>query len=337
MPDAPSWPGPPASLAEPVGPIDPAIVQRAAQWMARLWREDACDQDMRSCQAWRDAHPDHERAWQRLCVMEEKLRCIPPHASPVLAQADKSRRKVLSALGLAGMTGGAAYLLRDTAPLQAALADYSTGTGEIRNVTLSDGTRLTLDTASAIDVRFDTARRLVVLRGGAILASTAPHPDTGGPGGAARPFLVQSPQGTVRALGTRFTVSRAGRLSHVAVYQGAVEIQPRDGRTGVMRLDAGQRAWFSSGHVQAPMAADESAAAWPQGLLVAEHMRVHDFLEAVGRYRSGILRCDPLVADLRISGVFSLTDTDRALENLALALPVTIAYRTRYWVTVLPR
>jgi transmembrane sensor len=49
------------------------------------------------------------------------------------------------------------------------------------------------------------------------------------------------------------------------------------------------------------------------------------------------LRCDPLAADLRISGVFSLTDTDRALESLALALPVTVAYRTRYWVTILPR
>jgi transmembrane sensor len=89
--------------------------------------------------------------------------------------------------------------------------------------------------------------------------------------------------------------------------------------------------------VQPPRAADESDAAWAQGLLVAEHMRVQDFAGTLGRYRSGILRCDPLAADLRISGVFSLTDTDRALESLALALPVTVAYRTRYWVTILPR
>jgi transmembrane sensor len=154
--------------------------------------------------------------------MEDKLRRIPPHALPVLAQSGKDgRRKALRALGFVAMAGGTAYVLRNTSAWQAALADYSTATGEIRHVTLSDGTRLTLDTASAVDVRFDAVARLVALRSGTLLASTAPHPDKGGPGGAARPFLVQSPQGTVRALGTRFTVSRDGPVSHVAVYQGA--------------------------------------------------------------------------------------------------------------------
>jgi transmembrane sensor len=270
--------------------------------------------------------------------MEDKLRRIPPHALPVLAQSGKDgRRKALRALGFVAMAGGTAYVLRNTSAWQAALADYSTATGEIRHVTLSDGTRLTLDTASAVDVRFDAVARLVALRSGTLLASTAPHPDKGGPGGAARPFLVQSPQGTVRALGTRFTVSRDGPVSHVAVYQGAVEIQPHDRQASAVRLEAGQKTSFSDKHVQPPRAADESDAAWAQGLLVAEHMRVQDFAGTLGRYRSGILRCDPLAADLRISGVFSLTDTDRALESLALALPVTVAYRTRYWVTILPR
>ncbi|KAG0759335.1 hypothetical protein G6F57_017955 [Rhizopus arrhizus] len=63
-------------------------------------------------------------------------------------------------------------------------------------------------------------------------------------------------------------------------------------------------------------------------------MRLDAFVAELARYRSGLLRCDPAVADLRVSGVFSLRDTDRALDNLTRGLPVTVAYRSRYWVTV---
>ena len=82
------------------------------------------------------------------------------------------------------------------------------------------------------------------------------------------------------------------------------------------------------------MAARESAAAWSRGVLVAENMRVADFLEELGRYRAGFLRCDPAVADWRVTGVFSVLDTDRALRNLMLGLPLAVNYRTPYWVTV---
>lgn len=99
-------------------------------------------------------------------------------------------------------------------------------------------------------------------------------------------------------------------------------------------MDAGQRTVFSAEQVMTPATAQESTAAWSKGVLVAENMRIADFLAELSRYRSGLLRCDPAVADLRVTGVFPLHDTDRALLNLTLGLPVRIVYRTRYWVTV---
>ena len=60
-------------------------------------------------------------------------------------------------------------------------------------------------------------------------------------------------------------------------------------------------------------------------------------LAEIARYRPGIVRCAPEVANLEVSGVFSLEDTDRALLNLTLGLPVDLVYRTRYWVTVQAR
>jgi len=329
----------PASL--PIAPepdhrqaLDPAAVQKAAQWMARLWADDACESDHAACRTWRAAHPDNERAWRRLQVFDDKLRNLPQHAAPVLmepaAKGGPSRRRALQVLAVAALTAGALPVLRDSQAWLGISSDYSTGVGEIREIALADGTRLLLNTASAIDLRFDENLREVVLRSGEILVTTSPDPAT-----PPRPFVVRSPHGTIRALGTRFTVRLDGDASRVAVYEGAVRIQP--GHASALQLDAGQRSAFSSRHAQPASRAFESEAAWTQGLLVAENMRIEDFLRELGRYRPGLLRCSPEVAKLSVTGVFPLADTDRALANLELALPVQASYRSRYWVTVNPR
>ncbi|WP_408908278.1 FecR/PupR family sigma factor regulator, partial [Variovorax paradoxus] len=59
------------------GPLDPAVVRRAAEWMARLWSGEASDQDRAACERWRAQHPDHERAWNRLQSFEDKLHALP--------------------------------------------------------------------------------------------------------------------------------------------------------------------------------------------------------------------------------------------------------------------
>ena len=55
------------------------------------------------------------------------------------------------------------------------------------------------------------------------------------------------------------------------------------------------------------------------------------------RYRPGLLRWDPAVANLRVTGSFQLADTDRVLTLLAATLPVELQWRTRFWVTLIPR
>ena len=57
--------------------IAPAIVQQAARWMARLWSDDASDEDQAECARWRAAHPHHDLAWQRLQAFEGKLHSVP--------------------------------------------------------------------------------------------------------------------------------------------------------------------------------------------------------------------------------------------------------------------
>ena len=81
----------------------------------------------------------------------------------------------------------------------------------------------------------------------------------------------------------------------------------------------------------------QQAPAWLRGQLVAERLRLADFLDQVGRYRRGVIRCDPRVADLIVSGVYALDDTDRILASLARALPLRVSRYTAYWVVVEPR
>jgi transmembrane sensor len=321
--------------AIPEPPIAPAIVQRACEWMARLWSDEASDADRTACYRWRAEHPDHERAWRRLQVVEDKLYSVPRdvarHVLREPAAKAYTRRRALRLLGLGIAASGIAWAVRDEI-WRIGASSHSTRAGEIREITLPDGTRVTLATASSVDLRFDDRERLVILRTGEILVSTASDPQA-----PSRPFRVQNRHGTVRALGTRFTVRQNADDSRVDVLEGAVEVRPLRMPGSAVRIDAGRGVTFSAERTRAPETIQGNTAAWFRGVLVAENMRVGDFVAELDRYRPGLLRCDPAVAHLRVTGVFSLRDTDRALNNLTLALPVTVVYRTRYWVTVQAR
>ncbi|WP_313388742.1 FecR family protein, partial [Achromobacter aegrifaciens] len=234
-------------------------------------------------------------------------------------------RKALRLMGWAVLGAGAAGLAAQRLPWQAYAADYRSAVGERREITLADGTRLVLNGDSAVDMEYTADTRRLVLRRGEIYVQTG-H----GPAAAGRPFFVATAFGDVQALGTRFTVEQQRDRIRVGVYEGAVEIQPFRGRP--LRLDAGQSA------AAEPMPdALQQAPAWLRGQLVAERLRLADFLEQVGRYRRGVIRCDPRVADLIVSGVYALDDTDRILASLARALPLRVSRYTSYWVVVEPR
>lgn len=321
-----------ARLARPDHrPIDPAIMRQAAEWIAQLWSDDVSDQDRAECARWRARHPDHEQAWQRLIAFEHKLGSVPRDAArqALRAPAGAGRRRVLRALGLGAVAAGAGLSVRHSDTWQRAASDYRSGTGEIQALTLPDGSHVTLSPGSAMDLRFTEDERRVDLHAGEILIATAPDSAA-----TPRPFRVRTRHGTVQALGTRFTVRDDDASSRVAVFEGAVEIRPARAPDEAVRVDAGRGSRFSQYEVEPAEPVADTAAAWSRGMLVADDMRLDAFIAELARYRPGLLRCDPAVADLRVSGVFSLRDTDRTLDNLTRGLPVAVVYRTRYWVTV---
>lgn len=313
------------------GPLSNDIVDQAAEWLVKVWSGTATADDHEACARWRSAHPDHELAWQRLQAFERKLEAVPPSAAR--KALSPTRRRILKGVGTLLAGGAAAHAIQRTNTWRRYVADYRTRTGEQRTIALADATRVTLNTASALDVQFDAQRRQVDLRAGEIMVATSPDPVR-----PPRPFIVSTSQGTVRAIGTRFTVRQIDDdTSRVAVFEGAVLIQPAGGSEPAPRLDAGQQISFSRTNAFDVAPADESAAAWTHGSLLVERMRLADFIEELSRYRPGLLSCDPAAGEYLLTGVYPLADTDRILASIEKALPVRVVYRNQYWVTVTTR
>lgn len=314
--------------------------RQATQWLVRLHSGEAGEADLAACRRWREAHPSHERAWQKAERLMTQFGAVPTAIAWPILNRRRSRRAVLGAWAALGASAPLAWMAWRSAPWESWVADYATATGERKQVTLPDGSRLWLNTGTVVDLAWTDTLRLVRLRRGEIQVQTAPDA-----AGRDRPFVVETAEGRMRALGTRFVVRRdeGADDSALTVLEHRVEITPR-ARTAPVVVPAGQHTHFSHDAVEAlapnvslPLAGPDGAPGWLQGVLYADDARLGDFVRDLARYRPGVLRCAPEIADLRISGAYRLADTDAVLALLQEALPVRVVQRTRWWVSVVPR
>lgn len=324
-----------------------ALERQAIAWMVRLQAQPPSPKVQRACDHWRRASPAHENAWQSVqqtyALMRQSFLRLPGSESAPAMQAlqrtaalSGRRRSLgrLAALALAVAPG--AWLARRELAWQRIGADYATATGERRDVTLPDGSRLTLNTDSAVRVRFDATQRLLLLDRGEIFVRSGA--DAASPG--RRPLRVETAHGRLEALGTRFSVrllpDHAPPATRLGVEQGAVRLQPRALANGARPIvaEAGQRWLMTRSQVLDDSSPALDIHGWTEGLLVIQDMRLADFLAELARYHRGHLGWDGDVAELRISGTYPLGDTQRVLALLAQALPVEPVARTRYWTQV---
>ncbi|WP_407691975.1 FecR domain-containing protein [Pseudomonas tructae] len=310
-------------------PAQRKAVRDAARWYAQLSSDQVSAEDQAQWQSWHDSNPLHQQAWQRMQAISTPLAGLPRElAASTLLHAGRSRRQVL--YGLAMLLGGGTVVSlgwRSNMRLELS-ATHRTAVGERRALTLADGSQVLLDTDSALDVQFDAQQRLLLLRRGQVLITTATD-------ASARPFVVDTRFGRVRALGTRFIVSVDERGSETAVLEKSVQVSL--GAAQHLRLDAGQRATFGPAGIGPVRANDASVGAWQDGSLIAIEQPLGELVAQLSRYRLGLLYCDPAVATMKISGAFPITDTDLALAALQSAFALKVQRRSRYWVTVTAR
>ncbi|MGJ7544720.1 FecR family protein [Variovorax sp. LT1R16] len=311
-------------------------MEHAATWFSVLQSGEATDVDRTRWQTWMDSSAEHRQAWVFVERISQRFQPIQASPAPRLAvdaydsaNARLARRRLLlSVAGTAG-SGLLGWRLWRHTPLpdlaMAWVADHRTGTGEMRQTALLDGTNVWLNTASAFDQYYSADLRRLRLRTGEILIETAPDPT--------RPFVVDTPHGRLRALGTRFTTRMEGDDTFIAVYDGAVEVKTA-GSGDTLLLRAGRQARFDASAIAAAEPADPAREAWRRGILLANGIPLSEVVSELRPYHAGHLALASEIADLPVLGSYPLNDTDRALAMLRAVLPIQTRQPLPWWTTI---
>jgi len=293
----------------------PRPVREAANWFTRLNEPPIETEELEAFSAWK-AKPENRAAYERLEDINRAMLTLNDDPDMRQAKADAlargaARRRqrfaswrtspraigILAAACVVAAIGAAAVLRLPT---------YSTRIGETFSATLEDGSRIQLNTDSAVRVRYSAGQRRIELLRGQAMFQVAHN--------AQRPFIVASGDAEVRALGTRFDVRRLGQTMRVVLAQGSVEVTDKSVRETPWRLTAGQALALGPKVKVAPIAQSvdvPSATSWTTGSVTFEGVALSEAVAELNRYRRDKIILAPGVPVGRpIGGVFTAGDND---------------------------
>lgn len=306
---------------------DRKTFEAAASWYVQFQSQPPTPAERYAWQQWLNGDPSHQAAWNQMEQLQRSLGALPQDVTRRALSTTQQRRQVLKWMLVLGSTGYLGWNVQQHTSLGNVWADYRTAVGQRRRIELADGTQIDLNTGTAIDVAFDERQRLIRLREGEVLIHT-------GKLGGQTPFYVDTRQGRVQALGTRFSVRQLADSTRVGVLEDTVSVSPGEQPAHRRVLVAGESADFDRQNVGPDKQYFRTQAAWVDGQLIVLDARLGDVIDELARYRPGTLQCDRAAQRLRVSGTFRLDSTDAVLANLQATLPIQVKYFTRYWVSV---
>lgn len=318
---------------------NPAIDEQAANWAARLDGDVLEASERSALDAWLAQSPAHRDALSSYCQLsadlEEQLPALvasgaiqmpaEPQAHP---SASFARRWSLPRLASVTLAAAAALAIITWAVRPAPhIENVATAVAQRSSTTLADGTRVELNAHTSL--RFENTRteRRVRLAGGEALFIVAKD--------RARPFIVETPSGSVRVTGTTFNVrndATGTTLLEVTVVEGSVEVRPSEPPGAESQppysLTAGEQlSTATTGIAQRKLSASAvaDALAWRDGRIVFEDTPLREVAARFARYHGRKITVDPAVADLEVGGMYGLDDLPNFLTALEAVLPVKTA------------
>jgi transmembrane sensor len=320
------------------------IDEQAALWIWRVESGKVVGTAEREVfESWLREDPRHKRAvdelakvWNALDILAD-AKCNGKTAGFTAAahravRRERRRRWLAAAAALVVIVIGGTVWLRNGNEIQT----VSTAVGQHRNVTLADGSIVTLNTNTIVEIDLRRHLREVHLRKGEAHFEVAHD--------RSRPFLVHAGDAVVRAVGTGFEVRlHANQHVDVLVNEGRVEVQAELPSSPVQAIavhsgaatvaavhavSAGER--FSTGsadYAVTPVSSAQlsSELAWREGAIVFDSEPLSQAIVEIERYTDArILVNDPDVAALRVGGRFRTDDLQGFLVGLETALPVTV-------------
>jgi len=293
----------------------PRPTREAADWFTRLNEPTIETEELEAFSAWR-AKPENRAAYERLEDLGRAMSSLRDDPDMRQASADarargagRRQRRFTTQRGAPLMIGALAAACVIAAIATATvmrLPTYSTRVGETYSATLEDGSRIQLNTDSAVKVRYSAGQRRVELLRGQAMFQVAHNTQ--------RPFIVASGGTEVRALGTRFDVRREGQTVRVVLAQGSVEVTDKSVRATPWRMTAGQALALEpkARTPPSPQPVDVPAAtSWTTGNVTFEGASLSEAVAELNRYRRDKIILAPGVPGSRpIGGVFTAGDND---------------------------
>lgn len=298
------------------GPPDEQLLKQALKWFFLLQSEHCTDKDRRKFNRWFCKNEAHQTAYahaERLWSETDRLKETPD--IPGLREARQRRPKHQPA----GILGWALFFLISSALMSigwleysAETITYSTRLGEQRLISLADGSRINMNTATRLHVRISYLQRKITLDTGEAVFDVAHE--------TWRPFVVHTDKLQIRDIGTRFNIHKQQDEISITVLEGAVEI---DG----VRLDEGYQQHYSSrsDHAILRPVDTEQIAAWQRGRLIFRQTPLAAVTAELERYHPvHFIFTDPAIAHETLSGTFGTRDLPLFLSSLEKALPVRV-------------
>ncbi|TPG52615.1 FecR family protein [Sphingomonas glacialis] len=310
--------------------------EAAAFWLVRQDIGESAEDDL-VFQQWLEAESAHGEAWARACSLWEGVAEADGSDLAGLREPAPSRTwwrdwRTAAAASVAALAIGCGAIFWGHGSVQRTgsqiasrsevglpVQKFATATGDRRVFTLADKSVVTLNTNSAVSVRFAPSERRVILERGQAYFEVA-H-------AAARPFIVQNDGLTVTAVGTRFEVQEASKSTRVILVDGHVRvIAPLSGKTEAIDLSPGQQLVANHSEVKVGTANVAGVADWQNGLVSFHNTPLAEAILELNRYTAGkkLLIRDPKVAMMRISGSFHTNDLRRFARTIAEIYPVRI-------------
>ncbi|MEM8498260.1 MAG: FecR family protein [Pseudomonadota bacterium] len=324
----------------------PEHVQAEANaWFLRLEQDDMNPSEEDAFVEWLNASATHQTAlaeveqlWMELGELNATRHVNEAMAEEATATADtvplepaKSTRGSKSGRWQQGLALAASVLFALVFGGDMLLwwqSDYRTGVGETLALSLEDGSRIVLNTNSALAVQFDGQTRSLSLLKGEAHFQVARDP--------ARPFIVSANEVHTRALGTAFNVRLLDSGAEVVVTEHRVAVSFSDSAAALVEVDAGQKLAATSAALGSAVPVDtRRVQAWQQQRLIIQDRPLLEVIDELNRYYSGrMLIVDDELADLRVSGVFSTSDPRATLDKMADTLQFDVTQYSPFLLTL---
>jgi len=268
-----------------------------------------------------------EKAWQLMHQVGAGE--ITSNERPAPAKKNKLLRLVMPIAATVLLT--LSSLFWGQTAFDATFSDYYTATGKRQQVTLPDGTLLTLNTDSAVDIQYTNDVRTIILKRGEVYVDVAPD--------KARPLTVDAGLLKVTALGTEFMVNKHNKAKpSVTVTEHSVKVENANNSADSMVVNTGQKATILSERNVISLTDElntEHEKSWLKGKYVFTNQTVEQVISELSRYHAGtIIIRNEEIKQMTISGVLNLEQPLTSLQGLTDILPIKINTITPYVIMI---